>query len=164
MPRIWLFGDDVDTDQILPGRYSPFQTSEEAFASYAFWDHRPGFSREVRPGDVLVAGRNFGCGSSREYAPRALMRLGVSGVIAASFARIFFRNVLNLGLPAFEADLRGEVQDGDPAELDARRGLLRLQGRQIQLPPPPAFVQEIMAAGGIVAYYRAHGRYPGEPR
>lgn len=162
MPRIWVFGGDVDTDQILPGRYSPFQTSEETFARYVFCDHRPEFSQQVQPGDVLLAGRNFGCGSSREYAPRALKVRGVAGVIAPTFARIFFRNALNLGLALFEADLAGRVQDGQRAELDAGAGILRLEQGEIRLPPPPPFVGAIMEAGSIVEYYLRHQRYPGE--
>jgi len=79
MPRAWLFGQDIDTDQIIPGRYSPYMTSEEELPKFAFVEHRPEFAAAVRPGDVIVAGRNFGCGSSREYAPRALQRCGIAG-------------------------------------------------------------------------------------
>jgi methanogen homoaconitase small subunit len=161
MNRIWLFGADIDTDQIIPGRYSPYMTSEDALADYAFIEHRPDFAPNVRPGDVIVAGKNFGCGSSREYAPRALQKCGIAGIIAPSFARIFFRNAINLGMPLFEADLTAAVSDGDAATLDvAHSQLIAAQGT-IDLPRPPAFVQQIQAEGGIVAYYQKYGHFAG---
>src|SRR3989442_5214945 len=90
MPRAWVFGDDLDTDQIVPGRYAPFMVGQDKFHLYAFCDARPGFANEVQPGDVLVGGENFGCGSSREYAVAALKKLGIGGGVAESFARVFF--------------------------------------------------------------------------
>lgn len=162
MNRIWLFGDDIDTDQIIPGRYSPYMTSEEELARYAFIERRPEFAAGVRPGDIIVAGKNFGCGSSREYAPRALKRSGIAAIIAPSFARIFFRNALNLGLPLFEADLTGKVRDGDLARIDLAGGRLETSRGVFELPPPPAFVLDILDAGGIVAYYKRSGRFPGQ--
>ncbi|MBN1935473.1 MAG: homoaconitate hydratase [Anaerolineae bacterium] len=162
MNRIWLFGPDIDTDQIIPGRYSPYMTSEDALAEYAFIERRPDFAPNVRPGDVIVAGKNFGCGSSREYAPRALQKCGIAGIIAPSFARIFFRNAINLGIPLFEADLTEQVADGDAAALDlAHSQLLTAQGA-IDLPRLPQFVQQIQAEGGIVAFVQKYGRFPGE--
>src|SRR5687768_5681176 len=89
LSRAWAFGDDLDTDQMVPGRYAPFMVGGDKFHQFAFCDARPGFAKEVRPGDVLVGGENFGCGSSREYAPLALKKLGVGGIVAVSFARIF---------------------------------------------------------------------------
>ncbi|MGC9469014.1 MAG: homoaconitate hydratase [Anaerolineae bacterium] len=162
MNRIWLFGDAIDTDQIIPGRYSPYMTSEEDLAQYAFIERRPDFAPNVRAGDVIVAGRNFGCGSSREYAPRALKKCGIAGIIAPSFARIFFRNAINLGIPLFEADLTGCVDDGESAHLDLDHGRLETAHGIYRLPRPPKFVAEIRAEGGIVAYYRKHHRFPGE--
>ncbi len=162
MNRIWLFGDDIDTDQIIPGRYSPYMTSEENLATYAFIERRPEFAPNVRPGDVIVAGKNFGCGSSREYAPRALAKCGIVAIIAPSFARIFFRNAINLGIPLFEADLTGAVIDGQAAELDLEHAQLRLEDNAIDLPRPPAFVADIQAEGGIVAYVQRTHRFPGE--
>ncbi len=160
MARIWLFGNNVDTDQILPGRYAPYMTSEAELGKYPFIEARPEFGKKVQPGDVIVAGRNFGCGSSREYAPRALQVVGIAAIIAPSFARIFYRNALNLGLPLFEADLTKQVQDGQVAELDlAGMALLAPCGR-IPLPTPSEFVQHIWAEGGIVEYYRKYGRLP----
>jgi len=162
MNRIWRFGDDIDTDQIIPGRYSPYMTSEADLATYAFIERRPDFAPNVRPGDVIVAGKNFGCGSSREYAPRALEKCGIAAIIAPSFARIFFRNAINLGIPLFEVDLTAVLEDGQAARLDLDNAQLITGGRAIPLPRPPAFVADIRAAGGIVAYVQQHGRFPGE--
>ncbi len=162
MPRIWLFGDNVDTDQIVPGRYAPYMTSEAELGKYPFIEARPEFAREVKPGDVLVAGRNFGCGSSREYAPRALQVVGIAGIIAASFARIFYRNALNLGLPLFTADLTGLVEDGQEATLDLDGPALLSGTGRIVLPAPPAWVRRVWEEGGIVAYYRRYGCLPVE--
>jgi len=162
MPHIWKFGDDIDTDQILPGRYAPYMTSEAELVRYAFIEHRPEFPKTVQQGDVIVAGKNFGCGSSREYAPRALKKCGVAAIIARDFARIFYRNALNLGLPLFEADIAEQVEDGAPVELDVAAGVLRADGREFQLPAPPEFVRQIWTAGGIVNYFREHRRFPGE--
>ena len=162
MPRIWTFGDDVDTDQILPGRYAPYMTSESELARYAFIEHQPEFSRLVQEGDVIVAGKNFGCGSSREYAPRALQKCGVAAIIARDYARIFYRNALNLGLPLFEADIAGQVEDNAEVEFDVEAGVLRVGEREFQLPPPPEFVRQVWATGGIVNYYQKYRHFPGE--
>src|SRR3989442_10961733 len=99
MPRAWVFGDDLDTDQIVPGRYAPFMVGQDKFHLYAFCDARPGFAKEVKPGDVLVGGENFGCGSSREYAVAALKKLGIGGGVAKSFPRLLFPHRLNPGVP-----------------------------------------------------------------
>ena len=162
MNRIWVFGDDVDSDQIIPGRYSPYMTSENALAKYAFIERRPEFALNVKVGDIIVAGKNFGCGSSREYAPRALKKCGISAIIAPSFARIFFRNAINLGLPLFELDLTGKVSNGDLATLDLVVNRLISRLGNIQLPRPPAFIADIYTEGGIVAYYQRYQRFPGE--
>jgi methanogen homoaconitase small subunit len=159
--RAWVFGDDLDTDQIVPGRYAPFMVGQDRFHQYAFCDARPGFVNEVRPGDVLVGGENFGCGSSREYAVAALKKLEVGGIVAKSFARIFFRNCINLGIPVVEsADAVSLVRDGDPVTLDLANGLLRAPGGAAVLRPLAPFAQEILTAGGVVSYLRAHGDFP----
>ena len=119
MSRIWKFGADVDTDQIVPGRYAPYMRPDADVGTAAFIEARPAFNRDAQPGDILVATDNFGCGSSREYAPLALKRREVGAIIANSFARIFFRNAVNLGIPLFVApDVVTAVADGDEAELD----------------------------------------------
>src|SRR2546430_11455605 len=153
MARAWVFGDDLDTDQIVPGRYAPFMVGQDKFHTYAFCDARPGFAKEVRPGDVLVGGENFGCGSSREYAVAALAKHGVGGIVAKSFARIFFRNCINLGIPVLEsADAAAMVHDGDTVTLDLAAGLLRAPGGDARLRPLAPFAQEILAAGRMVAF------------
>src|SRR4051794_38873892 len=142
MARVWRFGTDVNTDQIVPGRYAPYMTSEAELGKYVFIEARPEFAAMVQPGDLIVAGHNFGCGSSREYAPQALKLVGVGAIIAPLFARIFYRNALNLGLPLLEAHLP-RLADGAEVELDLERGLLHTAEGIIPLPAPPAFVREV---------------------
>jgi methanogen homoaconitase small subunit len=161
MPRAWKFGDDLDTDQILPGRYAPFMTGQDKFHAYAFHDARPEFAKNVQRGDVLIGGENFGCGSSREYAVAALKLHGIGGVVAKSFARIFFRNCINLGIPVLEsADAWSMLSDGDEVTLDLAGGRLVTPRGVAPLRPLPAFAQEILSAGGVVAYLREHGDFP----
>lgn len=162
MARVWKFGNDVDTDQILPGRFAPYLVGEENLGKYPFCELRPEFPREVRPGDVIAAGANFGCGSSREYAPLALKRVGIGAILAPSFARIFYRNALNLGIPLFEVPWTDELRDGEEVTVDLARGLLLTDRWTYSLPEPPSFVRAIWEAGGLVAYVRTHGRFPGE--
>lgn len=161
MARTWRFGADVNTDQIVPGRYAPYMTSEAELRKYPFIEARPEFAGTVQPGDIIVAGSNFGCGSSREYAPLALRMAGIGAIIAPSFARIFFRNALNLGIPLWEADLPW-LEDGAQVELELESGVLQTAQRAVQLPRPPSWMREVWRAGGIVPYYREHGRFPGE--
>jgi methanogen homoaconitase small subunit len=160
MARVWLFEDNVDTDQIVPGRYAPYMTSEADLGKYPFIEARPEFAKMARPGDVIVAGHNFGCGSSREYAPRALKVVGIAAIIAPSFARIFYRNALSLGIPVFEADFSGKVLDGEAATLDVDTPALILGDTPHPLPKPPAWVRQVWAEGGIVAFYKRHGTLP----
>jgi methanogen homoaconitase small subunit len=163
MARIWTFGANVNTDQIVPGRYAPYMLkNEDDLRKYPFVEARPEFAATVQPGDLLVAGPNFGCGSSREYAPLALKMVGLGAIVAPLFARIFYRNALNLGIPCFEADLTGVLRDGQEVDLDLASGRLTADGETIQLPAPPAFLQEVWTAGGIVPFYKQYGRFPGE--
>jgi methanogen homoaconitase small subunit len=134
---------------------------QDKFHTYAFCDARPNFAKEVARGDLLVGGENFGCGSSREYAVAALKKHGIGGIVAKSFARIFFRNCINLGIPVLEsADALAVVHDGDDVTLDLAAGLLRAPGGKAQLRPLAPFAQDILAAGGVVAYLREHGDFP----
>ena len=164
MSRVWIFGQDINTDQIVPGRFAPIMLkNEDDLRKYPFVEHRPEFAGSVQPGDIIVAGNNFGCGSSREYAPLALKMVGVGAIIAPLFARIFFRNALNLGIPCFTADLTTQLHDGQEVELVLEDGVIITEsGEKIALPPPPVFLREVWAAGGIVPFYRQHGRFPGE--
>jgi len=157
--RVWRFGEDVNTDQIVPGRYAPYVTSPEQLAEYPFIEARPEFASSVSAGDVIVAGRNFGCGSSREYAPLALRLAGVGAICAPSFARIFARNALNLGLPLIEIDL-SQLADGETVEFDLPGGVLVLGGTTVALPAPSAFTRAVWQAGGIVSHLRSEGRLP----
>ena len=161
MPRAWVFGDDLDTDQIVPGRYAPFMVGQDKFQNYAFYDARPGFAKDVKPGDILVGGENFGCGSSREYAVAALKKLGVGGVVAKNFARIFFRNCINLGIPVVESsDAVVLAKDGDEVTLDLGAAVLRTPQGDATIRPLARFAQEILSAGGVVQYLAAHGDFP----
>lgn len=169
MPRIWKFGADVDTDQIVPGRYAPYMRPDADVGEAAFIEARPEFAKNAQPGDIIVATDNFGCGSSREYAVEALRRRKVGAIIALSFARIFFRNALNLGIPLFEApQVVAGLQDGDEVTLDLVSNRIIVQAtpdspeRVYDLPQLPEFAREILATGGIVNYVKQHGRFPGE--
>jgi len=162
--RVWRFGDSINTDDILPGKYAPFMVGEDNFQNYAFAHLRPEFASNVQAGDVLIGGRNWGLGSSREYAPQALKKLGVAAIIAKSFARIHYRNLLNLGIAAFTAaDVPDALSDGEMITFDMNAGrITRTSGDIFQLTPPPAFLQEALQEGSILNYYRKYGRFPGE--
>jgi methanogen homoaconitase small subunit len=163
MARIWKFGADVDTDQIVPGRYAPYMRPDADVGEAAFIEARPEFAKNAQPGDIIVATDNFGCGSSREYAVEALRRRKVGAIIALGFARIFFRNALNLGIPLFEApEIVQSVKDGEEVTLDLVNSQLTAADRVYQLPELPEFAREILDAGGIVNYVKQHGRFPGE--
>lgn len=164
MARVWVFGPDINTDQIIPGRYAPYMLKDEAdLVKYPFVEARPDFAPNVQPGDVIVAGSNFGCGSSREYAPLALKMVQVGAIISPLFARIFFRNALNLGIPCFTADLTSSLQDGQQVELDVEPGvIMTADGTKITLPALSPFQREVWESGGIVPYYRQYGKFPGE--
>ena len=150
--RCWLFGDNIDTDQIMPSQYlllPPEQTLNHVLETQSST-----FAKEVKPGDFIVAGDNFGCGSSREHAPLALKRIGLSAIIAKSFARIFFRNSINLGLPLIELPEAGEFADGDMLSVDPKRGLLvnATQKKEYSFPPFEGIVKNIFDEGGLIPY------------
>ncbi len=152
--RIWKFGDDVDTDAIIPARY--LNTSDPAeLARHVMEDADKDFSKKVRAGDIIVAGKNFGCGSSREHAPLAIKTAGISTVIAKSFARIFFRNAFNIGLPIFECpDLADKVAEGDIVEIDTDLGVVLTTHGEFRSKPIPPFMRELIKAGGLVEWTR----------
>jgi len=149
--RVWTFGDDISTDHIIAGKYLG-TTDPKVFAEHAFEAVDPTWARNVRSGDMIVAGANFGCGSSREQAPVALKTLGITAILATSFARIFFRNAINLGFPVIEcAGLREGVKSGDMIELDLASGDVRVpSGMILKFTPLPPNVLEILEAGGLV--------------
>jgi len=149
--RAWVFGDNVDTDQIVPAEYLVTMDNAE-LAGHAFEKTKPEFARHVRAGDIIVAGRNFGCGSSREHAPRALLGAGVSCVVAASFARIFFRNSINIGLPVVEASIA--ASDMDTIAVNLKRGTAQnlTTGKKVNFSSYPPFVMMLIEKGGLVPY------------
>ena len=159
--RCWVYGDDVNTDVIFPGKYTYTVTDPAELAAHALEDLDPAFAREVRPGDVIVAGRNWGCGSSREQAVTALKAAGVPVIIAASFGRIFFRNCINHGLlPVALPGLRDFVQTGDTIQIDRAAGQIVAAGQTFAIPPLSPSVQAILDAGGLIPMLRA--RFAGE--
>jgi 3-isopropylmalate/(R)-2-methylmalate dehydratase small subunit len=151
--RAWKFGDDIDTDAIIPGRYLVINDPLE-LAEHLFEGVRPEMATQVRTGDIIVAGENFGCGSSREHAPLALKGAGVTAVMARSFARIFFRNAINIGLPLFICSEVDRIRDGDSLEIDMAGGIIHNQSRDesYKTTPLPLFLREIVEAGGLVEY------------
>ena len=157
--RVWRFGDNVDTDAIIPARFLNV-SDRDLLAEKCFADSRPEFSKSVRPGDIIVAGSNFGCGSSREHAPVAIKAAGVSVVIARTFARIFYRNAFNIGLFILESEEAFErFDEGSPIEIDLESGEIRSgDGRvRVYAKPIPPFMREIVKAGGLVPYIRVKG-------
>ena len=150
--KAWLFGDNLDTDAIAPGRYMKFGIEE--ISRHCLEAIDPAFAREVRPGDVLVAGRNLGAGSSREQAPEALKHLGVAALIAESFAGLFYRNAINLGLPAVVCRDAKRIRAGDELDLDFESGVLtnRTSGERLACEPIPAFLVQLLRDGGLLPH------------
>jgi len=165
---VWKYGDNVDTDVIIPARYLNVSDAEQ-LARHCLEDLDPSFAGAVQPGDVIVAGENFGCGSSREHAPLAIRAAGVSCVVARSFARIFFRNAINIGLPILECPAAVEkLATGHQLEVDLETGQIRnlTTGGDYRAKPYPAFMMELLRAGGLVSYTRQRikaGRLPERP-
>ncbi|MCL7452780.1 MAG: 3-isopropylmalate dehydratase small subunit [Anaerolineae bacterium] len=154
--RVWKYGDHVDTDAIIPARYLNVSTAE-ALAPHCMEDIDPTFAAQVKEGDMIVAGENFGCGSSREHAPLAIKGAGVSGVVACSFARIFYRNAINVGLPILEsAEAAAGVESGQELEVDLEAGEIQnlVTGETWRAEPYPPFMMGIIRAGGLVPYTR----------
>ncbi|HLC18136.1 MAG TPA: 3-isopropylmalate dehydratase small subunit [Thermodesulfobacteriota bacterium] len=158
--RVWKFGSDVDTDRIIPARY--LNTSDPGeLAKHCMEDEDPKFSSMVRHGDMIVAGKNFGCGSSREHAPIAIKASGVSCVIARSFARIFYRNSFNMGLPILESDeVYRATKQGDVLEVDIDKGEIRNTTKKLvfKARPVPPFMQELVRAGGLLKAIKRKGK------
>jgi len=152
--RVWKFGDDIDTDVIIPARYLN-SSDPDYLGQHCMEAIAPDFAKKITKGDIIVAGNNFGCGSSREHAPVSIKAAGISCVVAKSFARIFFRNAINTGLPLFEApEVVDEVREGDQLEIDADEGIIILREKRIKIPEYPEFLQKIINAGGLMNYLR----------
>ncbi len=157
MGKAWKFGDSISTDLIAPGRYFHLRSNLPELAKHVLEGARPEFASQVHSGDFVVAGENFGLGSSREHAPTIIKVVGVKAVLAKSFARIFFRNCINIGLPAITCNT-DEIDEGDELELDMEKGLVRnkTKGKELDFPPLPPVMNRILQEGGLVAYIKAH--------
>ena len=156
MSKVWRYGDHVDTDVIIPARYLNISDFKE-LSEHAMEDIDTTFAPNVKPGDIIVAGRNFGCGSSREHAPIVIQQKGVACIIAESFARIFYRNAINIGLPVLEiGEEAKKIQAGDQVEVDFDKGEIHVvtKGLVIKTHPLPAFVRKIAEAGGLINYVK----------
>ncbi len=154
--KVWKFGDNIDTDLIIAARY--LNTSEPTeLAKYVMEDADPDFVAKMQEGDIIVAGENFGCGSSREHAPIALKYAGVSAVIAPTFARIFYRNAFNMGLPIFELEESSQINEGDVVKVDMDSGEItnKTTGQTYKFRAIPEFMQELVNAGGLINFAKA---------
>lgn len=154
--KVWKYGDDVNTDVIFPGKYTYALMPTGEMAKHALEDLDPAFAGAVKPGDIVVAGKNFGCGSSREQAAACLKAAGVQAVVAKSFARIYFRNAINLGLPVVQSvEASDALETGDEAEVDLAAGEIRSNKGVFRFLPLPASVLGILEAGGLIEYTKA---------
>jgi len=154
--KVWKFGDNIDTDLIIAARYLNTSDPHE-LAKHVMEDADPKFPKKLNPGDIIVAGENFGCGSSREHAPIALKAAGVAAVVAKSFARIFYRNAFNMGLPIFELKEADKINEGDLISIDMDKGIIKDIDKNIEyrFSPIPEFMQELLACGGLINYAKA---------
>lgn len=151
--KVWTFGDNVDTDQIIPAEYLVTSDMVE-LSKHVFEKVRPDLARYARKGDIIVAGKNFGCGSSREHASRAIIGLGISCIIAESFARIFFRNSINLGLPVIECKI--EANELDTVEIKLQEGTVKnlSTSKTYNFPPYPPFIRSLLEKKGLIDYVK----------
>ncbi|MEM2214592.1 MAG: 3-isopropylmalate dehydratase small subunit [Candidatus Nezhaarchaeales archaeon] len=155
--RVWRFGDNVDTDVIIPFKYKARTLDPKELAQHVMEGIDPEFPKKVKPGDIMVAGRNFGCGSSREQAPLAIKAAGIAAVVAESFARIFFRNAINIGLPVLEVKgVSEKTFEGDVLEIDLAQGVVKnlTRGLTFKATPIPDMLMEILRKGGLVNYLK----------
>ena len=156
--RSWKFGDDISTDHIAAGRLFHLRSDLPELARHTLEDVRPEFASEVKPGDLVVGGENFGLGSSREHAPTVIKLVGVGAVLAKSFARIFYRNCINIGMPAIVCDT-DNIEDGDQLEIDLKSGTVSniTKGEKLKFPPFPTVMANILDEGGLIEYVQDHG-------
>ena len=161
--KAFVFGDDVDTDAIIPANYLNL-TDEQELASHCMEEVVPGFFEQVSQGDILVAGNNFGCGSSREHAPLAIKGCGIACIVAKSFSRLFYRNAINIGLPVIVADVLPAIAEGDAVSLDCLSGTITQArtGQTFAGEPLPAFMLEILQSGGLTGYLQARMQAEGK--
>src|SRR3990167_240563 len=155
--RVWKFGDNIDTDAIIPARYLNTSDPEE-LARHIMEDADKDFPSKVKSGNIIIAGTNFGCGSSREHAPIAIKAAGIQAVVAKSFARIFYRNAFNIGLPIFESeDASQKIREGDEIQIDADKGIIKniTKKEEYTAKPIPPFMQDLISAGGLIEWTKA---------
>jgi len=153
--KVWRFGDNIDTDLIIAARY--LNTSDPVeLAKHVMEDADPKFYAKMQKGDILVAGENFGCGSSREHAPIALKAAGISAVVAKSFARIFYRNAFNMGLPIFELSEADSFEEGSTITIAPQEGTITKDNKNYNFTPIPDFMQELIESGGLINYAKAN--------
>ena len=153
---VWKYGDDVNTDVIFPGKYTYTLRTVDEIKAHALEDLDPSFAREVRPGDLIFAGRNFGCGSSREQAVTCLVANGIAAVVAVSFARIFYRNCINNGLPAIVSpEAVAAIAGGERVEVLVEESIIRSEAASYRFPPFSDNVQRLLDAGGLIPFVRA---------
>jgi 3-isopropylmalate/(R)-2-methylmalate dehydratase small subunit len=151
--KVWKYGENVNTDVIFPGKYTYTITDKKEMAKHALEDLDPTFAKEVKAGDIIVAGKNFGCGSSREQAATCIKQCGVAAVIAPSFSRIFFRNAINEGLlVVINNDCQGHIQKGDSISIDTGKGEIHKGSKVFKFPPLPESVQGILEDGGLIPH------------
>lgn len=158
--KAWIFGDDVSTDHIAPGRYFHLRSNLKELAKHVLEDADPDFASKVKEGDLVVGGNNFGLGSSREHAPLIIKVAGVGAILAKSFARIFYRNAINIGLPLVVCDT-SRIAEGDKLEIDIANGVLvnNTQGYEISFQPLPEFMMRILEDGGLVEHIKKNGDF-----
>ena len=158
--KAWKFGDNISTDHIAPGRLFHLRSNLPELAKHVLEDARPEFAGAMQKGDFVVGGKNFGLGSSREHAPTIIKMAGVSAVLAKSFARIFFRNAINVGLPVIVCDT-DQIGEGDELEVDLEKGtvLNKTKGISLTFPPLPSVMTKILSEGGLVAHIQKHGDF-----
>ena len=158
--KVWKFGDDVSTDHIAPGRYLHLRSNLPELAKHVLEDARPDFASKMNKGDFVVAGKNFGLGSSREHAPTIMKMAGINAVLAKSFARIFYRNAINVGLLAIICDT-DKIEEGDELEVNVEKGEIRNKSKDIKFsfPSLPPIMRNILNDGGLVAYVNKYGDF-----
>ena len=155
--KVHKFGEDINTDDIIAAKYL-VSTDAQELGAHCMETISPDFSQKVSPGDIIVAGNNFGMGSSREQAPLVIKEAGIVAVLSPQFARIFFRNSFNIGLPLIETDTT-KIDEGDQLQIDLNQGLLKnlTKGIDLEIKPLPKFMQDLLVEGGIINYYKKHG-------
>jgi len=161
--KVWKFGDDINTDLIIPYKYKARTLDPKELGMHCMEGLDPLFPKKVSPGDFIVAGKNFGCGSSREQAPIAIKACGISAIIAKSFARIFYRNAINIGLPVLECKENLEaIEEGDLLEVDLKKGIIKDLSKNLILKASriPSFLEKLLEEGGLVEYYKKYKKFP----